>query len=85
VGAFAEADSELDLCTKRRGEATAVLLDDVPTFRLAAPLVYYQGRVHAELGSPDARGHYETFLRIKQQGDEQGLVADARKRLAALE
>ena len=28
-----EATSELEACTKRIGEATAVFLDDVPTFR----------------------------------------------------
>ena len=30
AGAVAEADSEFDLCVKRRGEATAALLDDLP-------------------------------------------------------
>src|SRR6185437_16509893 len=33
-GSFTEADSEFELCLKRRGEASAVFLDDVPTFRL---------------------------------------------------
>ncbi len=85
LGATAEADSEFDLCVKRRGEAAAALLDDVPTYRLAAPLAYYQGRVREALGSPDARDRYETFVRTKQPGDESGLVSDARKRLAALQ
>ena len=76
----AEADSEFDLCLKRRGEATAALLDDVPTYRYFAPVLYYEGRVDEALGSPDAKGQYDAFLAIKQRGDEQGLVADARKR-----
>lgn len=83
AGAIAEADSEFDLCLKRRGEATAALLDDVPTYRFAATLTYYQGRVKEALGSADAPSHYQAFLDIKQAGDEQGLVADARTRLAA--
>ncbi|MCX6550218.1 MAG: protein kinase [Acidobacteria bacterium] len=83
AGATAEADSEFDLCLKRRGEATAVLLDDVPTFHLFAPIEYYEGRVHEALGSPDAADFYRTFIATKQNGDEQGLVADARKRLTA--
>jgi len=83
VGAIPEADSEFDLCLKRRGEATAALLDDVPTYRLFAPIYYYQGRVHDELGSPGAKDSYAAYLAIKQHADEQGLVADARKRLAA--
>jgi tetratricopeptide (TPR) repeat protein len=83
VGAIPEADSEFDLCLKRRGEATAALLDDVPTYRLFAPIYYYQGRVHDELGSPGAKDSYAAYLAIKQHADELGLVADARKRLAA--
>jgi serine/threonine protein kinase/Flp pilus assembly protein TadD len=79
--AYAEANSEFDACEKRLGEATAVLLDDVPTVRLTAPLFYYQARVHAGLGSPAADVNFKKFLAIKQGGDEQGLVADARRRL----
>jgi len=33
LGAFTEADTELETCVKRRGEATAVFLDDVPSWR----------------------------------------------------
>lgn len=84
AGAFAEADSEFDLCLKRRGEATSVLLDDVPSYRMFAPVLYYKGRVQQELGSPDAVASYESFLALKQNGDEPGLVADARKRIDAL-
>ena len=83
AGAVAEADSEFDLCVKRRGEATAVLLDDMPTYRYSAPVQYYQGRVHEALGSPGAADSYKTFLTIKANGDEQGLMADARRRLNA--
>jgi serine/threonine protein kinase/tetratricopeptide (TPR) repeat protein len=83
AGAVAEADSEFDLCVKRRGEATALLLDDMPTYRYSAPLQYYQGRVHEALGSPGAADFYKAFLTIKANGDEQGLVADARRRLNA--
>jgi predicted Zn-dependent protease len=83
AGAVAEADSELDLCVKRRGEATAALLDDFPTYRYAAPVLYYQGRVDQELGSPAAAEQYAAFLAVKKNGDEKGLVADAERRLGA--
>jgi tetratricopeptide (TPR) repeat protein len=83
AGAFAEADSEFDLCEKRLGEATAVLLDDMPTYRYEAPIHYYQGRVHEALGSPGAADSYKAFLAIKQRGDERGLVTDAQRRLGA--
>ena len=83
AGAVAEADSEFDLCLKRRGEATAVLLDDMPTYRYAAPVLYYQGRVDEALGSPAAAEEYAAFLAVKKGGDEKGLVADAQRRLGA--
>jgi len=80
--AYAEASSEFDECQKRIGEATSLLLDDVPTVRLTAPLLYYQARAHEGLGSPAAQDNYKQFLAIKQGADEAGLVADARRRLA---
>ncbi|MEI6666709.1 MAG: protein kinase [Acidobacteriota bacterium] len=83
AGAAAEADSEFDLCVKRRGEATAVLLDDVPSYRYYAPIEYYQGRVHEALGGAGAKDSYKAFLAIKEKGDEQGLVADARRRVGS--
>jgi serine/threonine protein kinase/tetratricopeptide (TPR) repeat protein len=79
--AYAEANSEFDTCQKRIGEGTAVLLDDVPTLRLTVPVFYYQARALEGLGSPGAQENYRRFLTIKQGGDEQGLVADARRRV----
>jgi tetratricopeptide (TPR) repeat protein len=81
AGSPAEADSEIDACLKRQGEATAVLFDDVPSIRLVAQLHYYQGRVREALKNAGAVESYKAFLAIKAAGDEQGLVADARRRL----
>ena len=79
-GSFTEADSEFELCLKRRGEASAVFLDDVPTFRLLPPVYYYLGRAQEGLKSPAATETYRTFL--KMQPDANGeLVADARRRV----
>jgi predicted Zn-dependent protease len=82
AGAFTEADSELDRCQKRRGEASAVYLDDVPTFRALPPVYYYLGRAREGLNSPAALESYKTFLAIKNKGDEAGLVKDAEKRVS---
>lgn len=82
MGAFAEADSELEKCLNRRGEASAVFLDDVPTFRAVPQTYYYLGRAQEGLKSPAAGTSYRSFLEIKAQGDEQGVVADARRRVA---
>lgn len=81
LGAFAEASSELDVVQKRRGEATAMFLDEAPTWREYAPVEYWIGRVQEGLKSPAAADSYRAFLKIKEKGDEQGLVADARKRV----
>ena len=83
AGAFTEADSELEKCLKRRGEASAVYLDDVPTFRALPPVYYYLGRAQEGLRSPAAAKSYNTFLSIKERGYEAGLVKDAQRRLAA--
>jgi tetratricopeptide (TPR) repeat protein len=83
AGAFTEADSELENCLKRRGEASAIYLDDVPTFRRLPPVYYYLGRAQEGLKSPAAAESFKTFLAIKGKGDEAGLVKDAERRVAS--
>ena len=46
-----------------------------------AQIHYYQGRVREALKNAGAADSYKAFLTIKANGDEQGLVADARRRL----
>lgn len=82
AGAFTEADSELEKCLRRRGEASALFLDDVPTFRSLPQVYYYLGRAQEGLKSSAATDSYKTFLAIKEKGDEVGLVKDAQKRLS---
>ena len=83
LGAFPEATSELDAATARPGEAVAVALDDVPTFRYFPRVHYDMGLAQAGLKSAAANDTFAAFLAIKNNGDEaSGLVADARKRVA---
>ena len=84
AGAYTEAHSEFERCLERRGEAVALFLDDVPTYRYLPPLHYYLGRALEGLGSPAAADSYDSFLEIKEKGDGGPLVADARRRLEAL-
>ena len=58
---------ELEQAEKRRGEATAVFLDDVPTFRYLAPLPYWLGRAHEGINSasPAAADNYRKFLALR--------------------
>jgi Flp pilus assembly protein TadD len=80
---YPEASSEFDVCLKRRGEATSVFLDDVPSYHLLPAVYYYQGRAREGLNSPGAAESYKTFLALKEKGAGDPLVADATKRLAA--
>ena len=81
---FPDAQNEFDVCLTRKGEATTVLLDDIPTYRLLATTRYYLARAQEGQNSSAAAASYKAFLSIKEKGDEQGLVADARRRLATL-
>ncbi|MDQ6801434.1 MAG: protein kinase [Acidobacteriota bacterium] len=81
LAAFTEAEADLEQCVKRRGEATAVFLDDVPTFHYFPPVYYYLGRAQEGLHSASAADSYKRFLGIKTKGDGDPLVADARRRL----
>jgi tetratricopeptide (TPR) repeat protein/predicted Ser/Thr protein kinase len=84
AGAFTEASSEFDVCLKRRGEAASIFLDDVPSYHYLPAVYYYQGRAGEGLKSAGAAESYRAFLAIKEKGSGDPLVADARKRLAAL-
>ena len=82
AGAFPEADSELENCLRRRGEASAIYLDDVPTFRKFPVVHYYLGRAQEGLKSAAAAESFKTFLAIKKDGDEAGIVKDAERKVA---
>jgi tetratricopeptide (TPR) repeat protein len=50
-GSFVEASSELETCLRRRGEATALFLDDVPSHRIVPEVYYYLAKSHEGLKS----------------------------------
>ena len=80
LNAFAEAKSTLDICMKRRGEATALFLDESPTYFVFPQVYYYLGRAQEGLQSPAAAESYKAFLNIKANAANDPLVADARRR-----
>jgi tetratricopeptide (TPR) repeat protein len=85
LGEFPEAYSELEAALKRQGEATAIFLDDVPSYRHFPPVHYYLGRAQEGLKSAGAAQSYKTFLSLMKSGEPAtGLVADARSRLSKL-
>ncbi|MGD8536387.1 MAG: protein kinase [Candidatus Aminicenantes bacterium] len=79
---FTQANSEFEMCLKRRGEAVSIFLNDLPSSRHLPPVYYYLGRTQEELGSDAASGSYQEFLKIKEKDDESDpMVGDARSRL----
>jgi eukaryotic-like serine/threonine-protein kinase len=82
AGSYGEALAELDACQRRRGEATAIFLDDVPTVRYLTALPYWLARAQEGLGqSATAATNYQRFLSQRGEASKDPLVADARKRL----
>jgi tetratricopeptide (TPR) repeat protein len=81
AGASTEADSEFDRCLKRRGEALALFLDEVPTYGYFPPVYYYQGRVREGLKSAAFAEPYKQYLSIRGQAGEDTLLADVRRRV----
>jgi len=79
----AEALAEFDTAVKRRGEATAVFLDDMPSFRYLAALPYWLGRAQEGVGmkGPSAES-YKAYLALRPEGLKDPLAEDARSRLA---
>ena len=85
AGRFPEAIAEFDACVRRRGEATAIFLDDIPSVRYLAPLPYWHGRAQEGLGlSAQALANYKQFLAIRAAAPDDALVKDARTRTAKL-
>jgi len=81
LGAFTEADSEFDRCIKRRGEALALFLDEVPTYGYFPPVYYYQGRVREGLKNAGFAESYKKYVSIRGAAGEDPLLADVRRRI----
>ena len=81
AGIFPDADSEFDVCLKRRGEATSIYLDDDPTMRYFPVVYYYQGLARAGLKSAGANESFKTFLSLQRNAEGNPLVNDAKRRL----
>ena len=79
----AEAIAEFDTATKRRGEAAALFLDDIPSYRYLAPLPYWLGRAQEGVGMKSAAAdNYKAFLGVRSEDAKDPLTLDARKRIA---
>ena len=83
AGAFAQADSELDRCLARRGEALALFLDEEATFGITPLLDYTQGRVREGLGTAGFPDSYQRYLDLRGPAGEDALLDEIRRRIAA--
>ena len=79
--AFAEALPELEACQRRRGEATALFFDDMPSVRYLAALPYWTGRAEEGLKMASAWSRYQAFIDLRKDAAADPLVRDARRRL----
>lgn len=80
AGYFVEAVDEFTAAQQRQGEATALFLDDLPTYHHTATLPYWLGRAQAELGmTENAAENFTFFLTLRPAGGP--LTDDARQRL----
>jgi tetratricopeptide (TPR) repeat protein len=80
AGYFAEALDQYLACEERRGEATALFLDDTPSYRYLATLPYWTARAQENLGmQTSANQGYESFLALRPGGGP--LAEDARQRM----
>ena len=83
AGSFAEALDEFTACETRRGEASAVFLDDLPSWRYLSTIPYWRGRAQQEVGMQHAaKQSYTEFTGYRN--DDSPIVADAKARFASL-
>ena len=84
--AWPQALGELQACLDRRGEAAAVFLDDIPSYRYLAEVPYWLARAQAGTFNLEAaRAGFEAYVTLREEADvPDPLVEDARERLAEL-
>ena len=82
ASAAADADSEIDKCLKRRGEAASLFLDENPTIRYLPAAYYYKASTSAGLlgpRNPKTLEWFGKFLAIKAHSQPDPLVESARR------
>jgi tetratricopeptide (TPR) repeat protein len=78
---FTQADSEFDVCLKRKGEALSLFLDPTPTFAYFPLLYYYQGQAREGMKSAGFAESYKKYLSIRGKAGQDPLLAEVQRRL----
>jgi eukaryotic-like serine/threonine-protein kinase len=81
LGAFAEAERDLDECVKQDGMGASALLDDTATLRYLSLVRYWRARTKDALHRSDAADAYRAFLVPEVAAQSDPLALDARRRL----
>jgi tetratricopeptide (TPR) repeat protein len=84
AGAAVLAHSEFSVCQSRRGEATALFLDEIPTYHYFPGTLYYLARVQEQLKSPTAAEAYRAFLALKSPESAEPMVVAVHRSLGKL-
>ena len=79
---FAEALAEFDACLARRGEATAILLDDQPSINHVPEMYYWMARAQWGLGMKEAATTSMEIFLAHRVGLKDPMTEDGRTRLA---
>jgi serine/threonine protein kinase/Tfp pilus assembly protein PilF len=79
AGAFTQADSEFDICVKRRGE-TLSLIDPNVTYGYFPPVYYYQGRAREGSQTEGFAASYREYLNIRGKSIDDPLLREVRER-----
>lgn len=80
AGSAAEALDEFEIALARRGEASALFLDDLPTWRYLSTLSYWRGRAQQAVGMSGAAAEsYAAYSLLR--GEDDPLAKDASERL----
>jgi eukaryotic-like serine/threonine-protein kinase len=82
VPAFALADSEFDLCLKRRGEATSLFFDEEPTHGFFPAVFYYQGMAREGLNRADFKDSFRAYMNLRGKSTEDPLLLEVRQRIS---
>jgi serine/threonine protein kinase/tetratricopeptide (TPR) repeat protein len=82
AGAYVQADSEIDRCIKRRGEAISLFVDEDPSFGYFPSVYYYQGRIREALKNAGAVDSYKQYLSFRGQSKEDPLIEEVRRKAA---
>ena len=79
---FAEALAEFEACLARRGEATAILLDDQPSINHVPEMYYWMARAQWGLGMKEAATTSMEIFLAHRVGLKDPMTEDGRTRLA---